>query len=99
MPSISKQQLIRLQKKLITDEKIGEQFGITRQAVFHLRRKYGIVSSNAKNAVRNEKIIELSAKGLKVADIAVKIGISVTRVYSILRESKVARSSKKKKAK
>ena len=39
---ISKAELIRLQKKLHTDEAIGKKFGITRQAVHWNRKKYGI---------------------------------------------------------
>jgi hypothetical protein len=42
MARISKAQLIKLQKKLKTDAAIGEQFGITRQAVHLLRKKFDI---------------------------------------------------------
>lgn len=99
MPRISKQELIRLQKKFITDEKIGEQFGITRSAIFQLRRKYGIESKKNKHAERNEKIIVLRAKGQKIIDIAEKVGISPVRTYAIIRELNAARSTRIKKIK
>ena len=38
MPRITKSQLIKLQKKFKTDAAIGEQFGITRQAIHQLRK-------------------------------------------------------------
>lgn len=39
MSKISKQELIKLQITLVTDEAIGEKFGITRQAVHQMRKK------------------------------------------------------------
>ena len=44
MARITKSQLVTLQKKLKRDAAIGAEFGITRQAVHQLRKKYGIVS-------------------------------------------------------
>lgn len=52
MAKISKAELIRLQKKLKTDARIGEEFGITRQAIHQLRKKYGIKSRIAGNKER-----------------------------------------------
>jgi len=37
MSKITKQELIKLQKSLVTDEAIGEKFGITRQAIHQMR--------------------------------------------------------------
>ena len=42
MARISKAQLLKLQKKFKTDAAIGEQFGITRQAVHQLRKSMGL---------------------------------------------------------
>ena len=64
MAKISKSQLIKLQKKLKTDAKIGEEFGITRQAVHQLRKKYKILSVIAKNDERNRKIVSAYNKGV-----------------------------------
>jgi hypothetical protein len=43
MPKITKQELIKLQKALATDEAIGKKFGITRQAVLQLLQSRSIV--------------------------------------------------------
>ena len=63
MPRLSKAELIKLQKKLTTDEAIGKKFGITRQAVHQIRKKYGIKSNYADNPERNAKIVALYKKG------------------------------------
>lgn len=97
MQKFSKQEFLRLQKKLVTDEKIGEKFGVTRQAIFQIRRKLGIESCKTPKLERNQKIMELHAKGQTVNAIAEKVGLSVARVYVIIRTSKPARSAKKKK--
>jgi hypothetical protein len=84
MGKISKQELIRLQKKLCTDAAIGEKFGITRQAIHQLRKKYGIDSRYAKNDERNNKVVALYKKGLSGTAIAEKVGLSVSRTYKII---------------
>ena len=63
MARISKEQLIKLQKKFRTDARIGEQFGITRQAVHQLRKKYGIGSMVTENVERNKEMIKLHNGG------------------------------------
>jgi hypothetical protein len=52
MAKISKDQLVKLQKKYITDHAIGKLFGISRQAVHQLRNKYGIPPVEEKIAAR-----------------------------------------------
>jgi len=84
MAKISKQQLIKLQKTLKTDAAIGSEFGITRQAVHQLRRKYGIEANRAKNIERNKKILAAYKKGKSGLDIAKDIGLSVSQVYRII---------------
>ncbi|MBD3317092.1 MAG: hypothetical protein GF344_14995 [Chitinivibrionales bacterium] len=87
MAKISKTQLIKLQKKYRTDAKIGEQFGITRQAVHQLRKKYGIESLIAKNEERNQKIVAAYQNGFSGTALAKKFGLSVSQTYRIINES------------
>lgn len=94
MAKVSKSQLVALQKKLTTDEAIGKKFGVTRQAIHQIRKKYGIASSFAKNPERNRKIIALYKKGTPVTALAKKTGLSVSQTYRIIN---AALSKKKKK--
>jgi Mor family transcriptional regulator len=97
MACISKTELIKLQKKLKTDAKIGEKFNITRQAVHQLRKKYGIESVIAKNDERNQKIVKAYEIGAAGTVIAKKFGLSVSQTYRVINEMK--KSAKKKSAK
>ncbi len=99
MARISKPQLIKLQKKLKTDAKIGAQFGISRQAVHQLRKKYGIESVIAKNAERNEKIVKAYKTGASGTAIAKKFNLSISQTYRVINELKkpVKKAAKKKK--
>jgi hypothetical protein len=94
MPKVSKSQLVALQKKLTTDEAIGKKFRVTRQAIHHLRKKYGIASSFAKNPERNRKIVALYRKGTFGTALAKKFGLSVPQTYQIIND---ALSKKRKK--
>jgi DNA invertase Pin-like site-specific DNA recombinase len=87
MPRISKQELIKLQKQLKTDAKIGRKFGITRQAVHQLRNKYGIKSRTADNPARNKKIAALRRNGKSVEGIAGQFDLSLPQTYRILKDS------------
>jgi hypothetical protein len=82
MPKVNKNELIKLQKSLITDEAIGKKFNITRQAIHQLRQKYGIP---AINEVRNAKILSMQKKGISATGIAQKMELSVSQTYRILR--------------
>lgn len=88
MARISKGQLIKLQKKFKTDASIGDQFGITRQAVHQLRKKYGIDSSLVHNAERNAEIITLYQTGSSGTSLAKKFKLSVSQTYRIINETK-----------
>jgi DNA invertase Pin-like site-specific DNA recombinase len=96
MARISKQQLIKLQKKLTTDALIGEQFGITRQAVHQLRKKYGIQSSIADNPIRNSKIVKMYKAGTSGTALAKKFDLSVSQTYRVINESLGAKKKAKK---
>ncbi len=87
MAKITKAQLIKLQKKLKTDAAIGEQFGITRQAVHQLRKKYGVESSIANNPERNAEIVELYESGTSGTALAKKFDLSVSQTYRIINEA------------
>ncbi len=99
MARITKAQLIRLQKKLKTDAKIGEQFGITRQAVHQLRKKYAIESVIAKNAERNQKIVAAYKSGVSGTALAKKFKLSISQTYRIINETKKSKKKPAKKAK
>ena len=94
MAHFTKTELIKLQKQLGTDEAIGEKFGITRQAVHQMRRKYGIESRYADNPERNAKIIAAYKKGTSGTTLARKYDLSISQAYRII---KMAGKSKKKK--
>lgn len=88
MAKISKSQLVKLQKKLKTDAQIGEQFGITRQAVHQLRKKYEIDSVIAKNEERNKQIVAVYKKGTSGIAIAKKYDLSISQTYRIINDTK-----------
>jgi DNA invertase Pin-like site-specific DNA recombinase len=94
MPRIAKSELIRLQKTLKTDAKIGKKFGITRQAVHQLRKKYGIESRTVNNPARNKKIAALHRSGKSVEAISKKFDLSLPQTYRILKE--IGANKKKK---
>lgn len=96
MARISKEQLIKLQKKLRTDAKIGEQFGITRQAVHQLRKKYGIESMVTENTERNDAMIKAHEAGASGMALAKKFKLSVSQTYRILNASKPVKKKAKK---
>jgi DNA-directed RNA polymerase specialized sigma subunit len=94
MARISKSELIRLQKKLKTDDAIGKRYGITRQAVHQLRKKYGIESVVANNAERNKKIVALYKSGKPGTAVAKKFGMSISQAYRIITGAKKAKRKK-----
>jgi hypothetical protein len=95
MARISKAQLVKLQKKYTTDAKIGEQFGITRQAIHQLRQKYGIESSIADNPERNAEIIKQYKAGASGTALSKKFELSISQTYRVLNDAKVVRKPAK----
>ena len=96
MARISKEQLIKLQKKFRTDARIGEQFGITRQAVHQLRKKYGIGSMVTENVERNKEMVKLHKGGTAGMVLAKKFKLSVSQTYRILHETKAGKKKARK---
>ena len=97
MATISKTELIKLQKTLKTDEAIGDKFGITRQAIHQLRKKYGVSSVKGRNKERNDKIIAHYKKGVVGTAIAEQLDLSIAQVYRIIRSDKKPVKKGKKK--
>jgi Mor family transcriptional regulator len=96
MATITKAQLEKLQKKLVTDAAIGSQFGITRQAVHQLRKKFGLESSLKDNPQRNQEIVKAYESGESGTALAKKYKLSISQTYRIINENKKpARKSKK----
>ena len=85
MAILTKAQIKRLQKTLKTDQAIGSKFGITRQAVYQMRRKYGLGFVRDKQMARNARIFALRRKDMIIRVIAKKIGLSIGQVSRILR--------------
>jgi DNA invertase Pin-like site-specific DNA recombinase len=86
MARISKVELIKLQKALKTDERIAKKYGITRQAVQLMRKRYGIESRLAKNPERNKKIRAMYKAGKTGIEIAKKLGLSMSQTYRMIRK-------------
>lgn len=99
MARITKTQLVRLQKKLKTDAAIGREFGITRQAVHQMRRKYNIPSNLIQNPDRNEKIYNEYKEGVLVTKLIKKYKISVSQTYRIINNAKSEELKAKRKRK
>jgi Mor family transcriptional regulator len=96
MATITKAQLEKLQKKLVTDAAIGAQFGITRQAVHQLRKKFGLESSLKDNPQRNQEIVKAYQSGESGTALAKKYKLSISQTYRIINENKKpAKKSKK----
>jgi Mor family transcriptional regulator len=96
MAHFSKSELIKLQKQLGTDQAIGEKFGITRQAVHQMRKKYGIDSNYADNPERNAKIIAAYKKGASGTVLAKKFDLSISQTYRILKTAGKGKAKKRK---
>ena len=88
MATITKAQLEKLQKKLVTDAAIGAQFGITRQAVHQLRKKFGLESSLRDNPQRNQDIVKAYESGVSGTALAKKYKLSISQTYRIINENK-----------
>lgn len=87
MPKFSRHLLIMLQKIFETDEAIGGRLHISRQAVYRMRKAYGIPSVITHNTKRNKKMIVLFRKNMPVVEIAAKFNISISSVYRIIQDA------------
>ncbi len=96
MARISRSQLIRLQSKLGTDEKIGKKFGITRQAVHQLRKRLGLVSRRVKNPERNARMVAMYNAGTPARELARRFGLSTSQTFRVIGQSRKRRRKRKK---
>ncbi|MBD3345627.1 MAG: hypothetical protein GF401_11245 [Chitinivibrionales bacterium] len=95
MARISKNQLIKLQKKYKTDDAIGKLYGITRQAVHQLRTKHGIAPVADKHKERDADIIKLYKNNVPGTKIAQKHKLSISQTYRIINSAKGAKKGRK----
>lgn len=95
MPKISKSEFIKLHKKLKTDPVIGKKFGVSRQWIHQIRKKYGIKSSFADNPKRNTRIISLYKKGTTVNALAKKFELSLAQAYRVINKAGALKKKKK----
>jgi hypothetical protein len=84
----TQEQLLSLQKKLKTDQAIGECFGVSRQVVFLWRKKYGIRSLRELIEARNYQIQKLYQAGLTNFELVNKFKLSLTTICRITKRFK-----------
>ena len=85
MARISRDQFLKLQRKYRTDEAIAKLYGISRQAVFKLRKRYGIAPVAGRQEHRNGEVARLYRSGQNATRIARRYRLSTVHVYRILR--------------
>ena len=86
MARIGRNQLIKLQKRYKTDDAIGQLYGISRQAVHQLRKKYGVVPVDDKYESRNRSIRQLYRRGVTGPRLASQYSLSLSQIYRILKK-------------
>jgi hypothetical protein len=96
MARMTKAQLIRLQKKYKTDVAIGKEFGITRQAIHQLRKKYGIESNLINNPGRNFDMYNMYKDGISVRKLQKHYNLSSSQTYRIINNQKRAEEEARK---
>jgi transposase-like protein len=84
MAKITKTLLVKLQKSLKTDVRIGEELGISRQAVHQWRKKLGVESLVSDKIDRNAAIVAAYEGGATGTEVAAKFGLSVSQTYRII---------------
>lgn len=89
MARISKNQLLKLRRKYRTDESIARLYGVSRQAIHQLRKRYGIPKAPDEKAERNRAILERWHSGLSKRRIAAETGLSPSQICRILRKLEV----------
>ncbi|MBD3321537.1 MAG: hypothetical protein GF350_10630 [Chitinivibrionales bacterium] len=98
MARISKNQLVKLQKKYKTDQAIGKLYGISRQAVHQLRLKYGITPVAEKHKERDAEIVKLYKNNVPGTKIARKYKLSISQTYRIINNAGALRKKNGKKS-
>jgi Mor family transcriptional regulator len=86
-PPISKTELIKLQKSLITDVAIARKLGIKPAVVYYYRNKYGIPSPVPDNTERDKKIIAAYKKGASRVSLAKIFNLTLSRINEIIKDA------------
>lgn len=86
MARISKNQLLKLRRKYRTDESIARLYGLSRQAIHQLRKRYGIPKAPDDRMERNHLILEMWHSGVSKRKIAAKTGLSPSQICRIVRK-------------
>ena len=68
------------------DPAVAKQFGVTRQAVYAIRKKFGIASSRRSSNTRKNTILTMRREGVPIATIASSLHMSQSYVYKVLRQ-------------
>lgn len=84
---MTRKKLLRLLKKYDNDPGVAKVLGVTRQAVYQLRKKYAIPSSRYGNDERNASICEMYSRGVSVPEIRKQTHLSIPHIYRILQNS------------
>lgn len=87
MISIGESQLKQLQQKYGSDRAIADLYGVSRQTIFLLRKKYSIPALANKFDIRNRRIVSLYKNGVAPMKIALEFGVSLTQIYRIISPS------------
>jgi hypothetical protein len=87
---ISRDQLLKLQKRHHTDAAIARLFGLSRQAVHQTRDKFGIDPVPNRHARRNAELARAYRAGASGARLARSHRMSVSQVYRVLAAEGVA---------
>lgn len=67
------------------DAIVAKQFKVTRQAVFHIRQKFGIPSSRYRAKEKKETIVDLRRNGIPVSKISAITKMSESYIYKVLK--------------
>lgn len=63
------------------DPAIAKQFGVTRQAVYAIRKKFNIPARR----INTKMIIEMKRQGKSVSKISTVTGVSISYIYKVLK--------------
>jgi Zn-dependent peptidase ImmA (M78 family) len=87
MPKITKAQFVALQKKYKMDSAIAKELGVSRQAIYQMRMKFGLESVKADHRNRNAEIVKAYKSGIPGTAIAGKFKLSVSQTYRVIMAS------------
>jgi len=94
---IGKEQIVQLQKKHGSDQAIASRLGTSRQAIYKLRKEYGIPALKDRHLRRDSEIKRLHSTGISPIQLAVRFELSQTQIYRILNINKVRKTMKQTK--